>query len=338
MECFDNIIGLRGSCENPTSKSGLWINEIGVSEEEIDSIITKDFKDAYDFFEKKKSFAIIQIVNNLHSHFSGKYKANSIIKSGRIGFAKKNVESIAGEALLKGIHVEVCNDNSFVDFYLSSLSLQIDTSETDLDVFVYDLYQNKLIDTLKITTVANEITTIYPHKSYKSLRSELDLIFVYDATDKNSVKTSIMEKGCNSCSGGSSMTNLNNYVSARSIKIGLLEQKVYENLDSNSETGGMSMTYSINCNHEQWVCNIANSLALPILFKTAYEIMDFGYNNSQRLNTTTTIDFEKLLSRRDEYESRYQKSMENIIQNIKLPNDEKCFECRQVTKNVIILP
>ena len=337
LECFEDIIGLRGSCDSPTSISGLWIDDIGIDLAELDSIVNKSQIDSVDFFEKKRDFAIKQIIALIHTHFSDKYKTNTILRSGRIGYGKENQETVAAAATLKGIEIELCNEDSFVDVFVSSISLQVNFAGS-VNVFVYDLFQNKLLDTIAITAVSGQIVTVYPHKLYKSVRKELDIIFVYDATAFSSVKTTVTQGGCKSCGDGGSMINLNQYLSTRSISILSADAKIEDNLTASGDTGGLSLIYSIQCNYDEWLCTMSNSIALPILFKTGYEIMDFAYNNSLRLNTTTTINWEGLLKRRDEYDKRYQNSMEALLQNIKLPQDEKCFECRQKSKHVIILP
>lgn len=337
LECFEDIVGLRGTCDTPNSTSGLWIDDIGIDLAELDAIINKSQIDSVNFFENKRDFAIKQIINIIHTHFSDKYKTNSILRGGRIGYGKDNLEIAPALAALKGIEVELCNQDSFVDLFISSISLQVNFNGV-VDVLVYDLFQNKLLDTIPITAVSGQTVVVYPHKLYKSVRKELDIIFVYDATAFSSVMTTISNGGCKSCGDGTAMVNLNSYLSARSISILAADAKIEQNLIGSGDTGGLSLMYSIQCNYDEWLCTIANSIALPILFKTGYEIMDYAYNNSLRLNTTTTINWEGLLKRRDEYNLRYQASIEALLQNIKLPQDEKCFECRQKSKHVIILP
>src|SRR3990167_4422934 len=337
IDCFDDIIGLRGSCTTPASTSGLWMDDIGIDLAELDSIINKSQIDSVDFFEKKREFALRQIIQLIHTHYSDKYKTNTILRSGRIGFGKENQEVVAASAVLKGIEIELCNDDSFVDVFVSSISLQVNTNGV-VNVLVYDLFQNLLLDTIPLTAVSGRTVTVYPNKLYKSVRKELDIIFVYDATNFSSVKTMITQSGCKGCGSGGSMVNLNNYLSTRSISVPSASAKIESSLTGIADTGGLSLMYSIQCNYEEWLCTISNSIALPVLFKTAYEVMDYTINNSLRLNTATTINLETAGKRRDEYDKRYQDSIQALLQNIKLPQDEKCFECRQKSKHVVILP
>lgn len=337
LECFEDIIGLRGSCDTPTSNSGLWIDDIGIDLEELDSIINKSQSDSVAFFESKRDFALKQIIALVHAHFSDKYKSNTVLDSKRIGFGKENQEVVAAAGTLKGIEIELCNQDSFVDVFVSSISLQVNTNGA-VNVLVYDLFQNKLLDTIAITAVSGQTVTVYPNKTYKSLRKELDIIFVYDATAFSSVKTTITQGGCKSCGDGGSMVKLGSYLMTRSVSVLAADAKIESNLTASGDTGGLSLEYSIQCNYDDWLCTISNSVALPILFKTGYEIMDYAYHNSKRLNTTTTINWEDLLARRTEYQTRYEDSINSLLTNIKLPNDEKCFECRQKSKHSIILP
>ena len=337
IDCFDDIIGLRGSCTTPASTSGLWMDDIGIDLAELDSIINKSQIDSVDFFEKKREFALRQIIQLIHTHYSDKYKTNTILRSGRIGFGKENQEVVAASAVLKGIEIELCNDDSFVDVFVSSISLQVNTNGV-VNVLVYDLFQNLLLDTIPLTAVSGRTVTVYPNKLYKSVRKELDIIFVYDATNFSSVKTMITQSGCKGCGSGGSMNYLNQYLSTRSVSIPSASAKIESNLTGISDTGGLSLMYAIQCNYEEWLCTISNSIALPVLFKTAYEVMDYTINNSLRLNTATTINLETAAKRRDEYDKRYQDSIQALLQNIKLPQDEKCFECRQKSKHVVILP
>src|SRR3990167_11274839 len=337
LECFEDIIGLRGACETPTSNSGLWMDDIGIELEELDLIINKAQVDSIQFFENKRDFAIKQIIQLIHTHFSDKYKSNTVLDSKRIGFAKENQEVVAAAGTLKGMEIELCNQNSFVDVFVSSVSLQVNTNGA-VNVLVYDLFQNKLLDTIAITAVSGQVVTVYPNKTYKSNRKELDIIFVYDATNFTSVKTTVTQGGCKTCGDGGSMVNLNNYLSTRSISVPSASAKIESSLTGIADTGGLSLMYSIQCNYEEWLCTISNSIALPVLFKTAYEVMDYTINNSLRLNTATTINLETAAKRRDEYDKRYQDSIQALLQNIKLPQDEKCFECRQKSKHVVILP
>ena len=336
MGCFDNIIGIKGICNEFTPTSGLYLNDIGIDIDELNAIVTRAYASGEDLFDTKVSFAIKLITQNIHNHLADKYKAVSVLKGQRLGYFQDNLSLINGSAgNLKGIEVEFCNDHSYVDLFISELSLLVDFTGS-VDVKVYDLIRDKLMDTITVATTANKIATVYPFKTYKSSRRHLDIIFVYDSSTINSNKTYLKQSSCTNCGSGSTYSNA--YLTAKSVTIPSASEKIKDNLTQVGDTGGMSLVYNLSCNHEDWLCSISNTIGLPILYKTAAEIMEFGIHNSSRTNSNTMIDYGKMKERFDYYNSQFIESFESTMKNIQLPSDERCFHCNQKSKNVIILP
>src|SRR6185369_7861854 len=100
-----------------------------------------------------------------------KFKASSLLDDSRIGHFNDNLKMIAGDGNLKGINIDLCNSESFLNLFISEMSLQVDKTG-DVNILVYDLIQNKLLDTLTIACVANEVSTIYPAKEYYSAKKK----------------------------------------------------------------------------------------------------------------------------------------------------------------------
>mgnify|MGYP001597488207 CR=1 FL=1 len=334
--CFDNIIALRGNCTDATPTSGLYINDIGITVDELNALITKDYASGEALFDAKLSFALKNVTNAIHTHFGGKYLASSVLDGQRMGYFQDNLSLIAGTAdTSKGIWVEFCNDNSYVDLFVSELSLQVNFTG-NVDVKVYDLYQNKLLDTLTVPTVAGEISTIYPHKTYKSNRKHLQVIFVYDTTAVSSYKTYLKQGGCTNCGTGSTYSN--SWLTARAVTVLNADTKVRENLTQVGDTGGMSLIYGLSCNHSDWLCSHSNTIAMPVLYRTAAEIMEYGIHNSTRTNSNTMIDYDKMKERMEYYETKFGETFDNILGNMKPPQDKKCFQCNERTRHAVVLP
>src|SRR3990167_4895064 len=160
MDCFENIITLTGNCTDSVSVSGITINDIGIDLSELNSIVTADFANGEALFNRKRDFAIKLIMNLVYTHFTDYYKGNSILDSQRIGFPQDNLSLNAAEAgKLKGIRVELCNETSHIDFNLAEIGLLVDFTG-NVPVYVYDLIQNKLLDTITVATTANNFSKI----------------------------------------------------------------------------------------------------------------------------------------------------------------------------------
>jgi len=336
--CFDDLIALKGACSDTVPLSSLWLNDVGIDMNFVGQVITKDYLDAADFFNRKRDFAVRTVSNQIHNFLRPKYKANTAIENYRIGQPEDNLRLIAGSGYLKGIEIDLCQSRSYLDVFISEIALQLSTTQS-VDVLVYDLLQAKLLDTITIDCVANEISRAYVKKTYKAERRGLDLFIGYDSTGL-SANTTRLKKNCQNCSGNYQSEITNGYSKIRAAEIDQSGTIIKSNLEYLGETGGLSVVHSLSCNHENWLCSISNQMAFPILYKTAYLMIDHALaaSNDQRANTTVTINKEVWKERLDKMEFYYTESMNNLLQNIKPPSDELCFMCKDNLRHVIALP
>lgn len=333
MACFDNFVTVEGTCDDATSQSGLTLKSIGLSVYELDEIVTNDYSNGEALGNDKIDLAIRLLENEINTHFADKIRTYSLLENARIGQTNENLSLEPGKDL-KGINVELCS-RDFVDFYLSELSLQVDVTG-DIDVQVYDLYQGKLIDTLTVSAVANEIVTIYPNKTYRSNLRDLNLIFVYDASNVDSIRTTI-NNGCKRCS--KNWWKPNQYLQCRAITIPSAAEKVDQNLQGVGDTGGVSLVYSINCNKRDWMCAQRDLLGTTILYRAGFELAVHALHTApnQRTNTSVTINNDVWEDRLAFYEMKYKEQLDSVLKRIQLPRG-KCFDCNIRSKQTVILP
>lgn len=336
--CFEDIISLRGTCDDITPTSGLWINDVGVSLQELNELVTEDYKDGYELFQKKLAFSTEEVTKLVHSQLQPKYKSRSVIQNQRVGFYSDNlvqVPAIAG--FFKLLQLELINYDSYLDLFVSEISLQLDYTG-NVDISVFNLLTGTLVDTITVPCVADQISTVYPNKTYKSNRHRLNLIFAYDSTGKTSNTTHLLSSGnCSGCTAKNGYSN--QYARLSSGKMDTTLPKIKSNILPINETGGMSMVYSLSCDHKSWLCSIQNVIALPILWKTAAAIMEHGLNISPLEQMTTRSQNAHLLeARKKEYLDKFYESFNSVIQNIVLPSDEKCFICNAKIKHLSMIP
>lgn len=335
LPCFENIINIRGLCENEDSKSGLYANDIDINRDFLEAIITRQFSGPLDFHERKLAFAIKQVVDQVLTFMQPNFRTNTLLESFRIGQHQDNLSIVAGDAnFLKGINVDLWNCNSYLDFFLQEISLQL-TVTGNVDVKIYDLIQGKLLNTITVACVANEMVKAYPQLTIKSDRQKLNLFIGYDSTGISSNTTTLRSSaGCTSCNT-SAINNPYEHIAA--VKIDTGASKVKNNLRAMSETGGLSIVHSLSCNHESWLCSFSKIIAMPILYRYGIEVMEFALNVSpnDRINTTLNINTDEIKSRRDTYQRWYNESFADKIQNIKTPSDKECFTCRENVRHAI---
>ena len=322
--CLDNVIALQGGCDPITPSSGLYGSSIGISRDFISQVMTKEYASELLFWNEKKNLAIEEIASAVHASMQKKYKTVSVTKNYRVGHANENKTLVNGSEL-KGLLYELCETDSYLNLFVSELSLFTDYTGT-IDVNVYDLLQSVIIDTISVPCTAGEISTVYPGKKYFADKKQMSLFFAYDATVINSYKTT-PKKGCANCGGSSCVTTSYNVIQAGMIA--LSDQPIKSAFTGLLETGGMSIVHSMECDHRQWLCGISGGLGLPILYKTACKIIEFALYESPntRVNTNVILNREILQERLQAYEFKARETLDALLSNVQTPNDDKCFVC-----------
>lgn len=334
-QCFDDIISIRGYCEEVVPTSGFYLDQAGITLEECGQYIGSEYEASQDLFTDKRDFSINLIASQILSYLTPRLKTNTLIDEKRVGFFNENLELIQPNASYqsKGINFLIESNNSFLDFFISEISLQINYTG-QVVVYLADLQQDSIIETFLITTEDKIVSTIYPQYSVHVNRRNKNLYLFYETTGKPSYYTTINKSGCTNCRP----FNRCSMVTATPYMMNSGVPKIKSALQSVNDTGGMSVVYSVNCNHKNFLCSISNLIALPLVYKTCAEIMDYAINTpNDRLNTAKLVDRDLLEKRKVEYEFKFREALDSALRNIN-PTDETCFNCNNQISNRIVLP
>jgi hypothetical protein len=218
-------------------------------------------------------------------------------------------------------------------FNISEVALFTDfTGNVALEV--YDLRQDKLLDTITVACTAGEVSTAFPHKTYPTNRNGFDLFVGYDTTGINSYKTTIRDSVC--CGR---YTCSNSFVTSNGA-VNTSGTYINENMTQIADTAGLSVLYSLNCDQKSWLCAYLKQIAMAVGYKVCSDIMWLGANTSplSRTNNATTLNRETLEKNFNWYEMKYRETMDNVLQNIYLPKDNVCFTCSSPVKRASAIP
>lgn len=338
MACFDNLISIRGACTETSATLGMYLDDYGVTLSECEAYVTKNYANAEAFALAKISSAGKMLASELQRSFMGRMRTTPLIESNRTGFYNDNMEADASlPATMKGIEYRFYSENSFFDLYVDYIELFTDFSGS-VDVNIYDLFQNKLLDTITVTCVANQISRKMVGKKYESYRHDMNVVFLYDASTVSSYKTGISATGCGSCEGKDYWIDCNSYTRARAVQVGTATNKVAENMSGVSYTGGLSVGYSLTCNYDLWLCSVGKLLAMPFIYKSCALILWSALYESDRINTRTTINRGDLEKKHAWFEQAYREQMNMIMPEIRIPADNLCFSCHQKVRYQVSLP
>jgi len=331
MGCFDNIISYKGGC---SSVSGLLLDDL-IPIREVEKYVGEDYATAGELIDDKIDFAVRLIKKELIGMFQHNYIPRTILENKRAGFIAETQTEKAAAAQYRGIELRVCNQESYLSLYVSSIDTYLNYTGA-LNVLVIDTMTGETLDTIAVTSVAGQVVTTYVDKTYNAEKRKRRIAFVYDCTSIPNYLTSLIGEGCITCNGG--QYNLNDWITGRSIKYDTGATPVLANIDGHTDTAGLSINFSLVCDQESWLCASRNLLAMPIMYRAAEAILEYAYFNSDRFNSKTSIRKDEIKERIGLYHSDYQKQMELILKNIKTPMDGICFTCKPRSKSVTTLP
>lgn len=330
--CFDNIISYKGGC---TSTTGLLLDEL-VPYKEVEKYLTSDYASADELIDEKIEFAIKNVVAEMGSHFAKSYIPRTILSDKRAGFiAETQTEKPQETNTLRGIELRICNNESYLSLYVSSIDTYLNYSGA-LNILVIDTMTGETLDTIAVTSVAGEVVTTYVDKTYNAEKRKRRIGFVYDCTNIPNYLTNLISEGCTSCNRGE--YNLNGYVTGRTIKVSTALDPILANIESHTDTAGLSVNFNLHCDNRSWLCANRSTIAMPILYRTAEAIMEFADFNSDRFNTKTSIKNEQIQERLMKYHEDYTKQLDIALKSVKTPMDGICFTCKRRAVSTTTLP
>lgn len=340
LTCLENLIGIRSDCgEQTASDSGLYLQDLSfINMKVADAIITNQTS-GYDLLKEKLQFAGEYLLNDVINRMSPYFKQNSIIENDISGYYQENRNLMPGiPGTLKGIQLKV-REYPYMEAFISTVSLFVDYTGS-IDLKVYDLIQGKLIDTISVPVIAGEICTVNVFKSYKTNGQYMNLFFGYDAAGENDITINGYQSyvyhsyagGCLACPGPKSYGNKFVYLYSKSLPAS--GTPIENSLQSANDTGGLSITYSLNCTLDKFICSIRNRMAMALLHRAGMEILR-EVKVSTRFNSVVVLHKEEVDNLALFYENEYQKAMDNVFKNLKLPNDI-CFNCNSMITNSVV--
>lgn len=344
--CIESLLGLRG-CESAEPSTGLYIDDLGINQTLLGQLITDQYRNGVELFEDKRAFAWRKLSSDVFTRLTPMMKSDTIIESKRVGQVVSNyanVQTALGLGNYGGIRLKIDpNTVSYLNFYLADINLAIDSANVNVPVLIFDMTTGKLLETI---SYAEGSLDQYIGKTFTSAKRKLDIAIVYQSS-MNSAKFTPKKGTCTSCGGGPREAHICPFVDAIGIELTTDGTNVLTS-KSSKYTTGMSITYNVNCDRQGWMCSIGGSMALSLAYATAVEIYNYALTVSpnQRVNTAVVVNrgsnkselTEGIMAARDIAQTRYNEELGATLQNMRLPDDNHCWDCRKNMKYVTALP
>lgn len=332
MECLENVLGMKGGCAELASTQSVFINA-SVTIAELGQITdTNETASVDEFFRERRAMAVREMVDAIQDHNRPSYIFKSIVANEVAGWETDELELSVETADLVGVSLKRKDPNEYLRYRVTEIMLFLN-STGNVTVTAYDLDTGVTLASVVVATVAGQISTEYVDWSFRNR----NVAILYNSTAKAPYKTMLHGSGCSTCKGGGWL-NCNKAVTGRATTVAIGDAVINGNTSLGQDMGGLKVRYSVDCDHETWLCSIRASLALPILWKTAELIMEYGIFQTSRENRSTKLDRTQLEKRQIMYHEKYSDAMERLFKTMNYPKDSTCFVCKRTSKYVTMLP
>jgi hypothetical protein len=301
--CLENFIGVK--CLSTDPKSGLWINDLeGINIRMAADIADSGYMSGLQLLEKKIEFATELVMQELSGYLLPYFRINSAIDEMKLG--EYNSNYLPAASFDRGLKI-VTKNTRMMRLFVGEVKIRIQQANFSHSFQIVDgLYSTSF----SFTTDANGEASVFANYMSKSR----EIYILMDNTSINVADTDV-KAGC-SCSSKSSQFILANGWGGSNVS---------------SNAFGVMAQITAECKTDELMCIIAPHLRFPILYKSGFEIVKEA-KATDRLNSVTLLDEEKINFLYDEFKKDYEKHMTIIINQ--LPElfkriDDICVICNQ---------
>ena len=317
IDCLNNYIGVRSLPPYEDPDSGYYINDLqGISTQQLEDI--SDNEDHYDVrlaWDDIYIRASRLLESDIKTALKKYFKAYSYISNGITGQLTEN-ESITSSNTYNGIWFNLGYQSKNLVLNISSFDIYLNT-DTDFNIYIYDLNSGKKLDEIAYTGVEG-LNTFRINKNYAVYRYS-NIYVCYDASAVSVLK----------------MDEYKPLGFTQSVEVAKTASVIGDNTDG-ADTG-ISVTFNLECSVSNFVCQRIDSFKDAFLYKLGVEFCNERIY-SDRINRYTLMDREDADKLRIELNDQYNLLIDAALKDLKINESDKCFECNKAVNYRTMLP
>jgi len=333
MGCLDNLIGLDGSCTSITGR--VYLKDVGIQESELAQYLSEEEEGVEALVQSVGRAAAAQLTSDILGDMVAqqRIKAHTFVDRARIGYYHEEREVITPAAsTLAGLVLDVYAPKSNIKLGITQLSVW-PTANGTVTVSMYDMTDGTLIGTETITgCVANEIKRKDVDISIQARRHRMRVLCLTNMPTWNRVD---IAEGCATCPGSREWQY--SVMGAYGATIDNSAAKMYANVQRVTETGGLSVIASVDCDHGAFLCEQKEALAWPLMLLQASMFMQRALANVDRIGTRQ-LNRDVLQDRLGQYVAQYNDARSVLIKGMYVPDDQFCYLCKASARVNVMIP
>lgn len=311
MNCLTGYIGLRGTCDDVTPESNLYINDLpAMGLKVFSSFANEETKNYLGFWEKIERVSIEQLKSDIMVKKSQYFDKQILLSSQNTGLLKTPYETVTASNYYKGILIEM-NDTYYGVINLNNVHLYL-KSAVNSNIYVYDANDGTLLQTKAFTGVVGN-NVIQLNKKVYSYGQKLKLFVCFDASVSNSIKSSPYDM-------------FPDYLINRAAKCLKTDSVIDTNFVYDGCTAGLVVNYNVSCEIDGLICQNREFVKHAFWYLLGKNIMLEAMHNV-RFNKYTMTSKEEQKELHDYYADNYDSQLKAALDSIQMTADGVCFSC-----------
>jgi len=329
MNCLDNHIGIK-YCNSPEPISGLYVNQLpGITLESLQKITEAENVNFVGMWKDVKQRSWVKLEKDLRVALRTKYKLKAVKSNARLIGELDELNTLQHAQKYRGVVIDLGVNATFIAIGINTISLKLTDTVSSLNIKIFDA-EGTLLDTLTKANAPAGKNSFIVSKKYLCAQ-------VFIAVDVSAVD--LYSSSITKASAGYCCSCVRNICDECTPSIYGAESSLDNPSDlvEGNNLFGFEVDYSVLCDYTSIVCRNKPEFTDCWLYLLGAELMQERLF-STRLNRFTTIDKESAAELRDYFGNEYDRSLQETVLALSIPDDECCIECNPIVSSRISLP
>ena len=325
MGCLDGIVS---PDKTISSRGGLYANLLpGVTLSLLDDLTKDEQADYLEFWSDLYARAKVNFVNDIQNQLAGKFHIDQKLVSRETSQFDPN--QVTGTN--PGIQIYFYA-SKYSRIYVASIQVYSNTAVNGAVFTVRDFDANGQVQGTITANLSIGLNTIYVDQEYEVATQ---LFIGYDSTVLSLRQTE------------NRYFNNYSYYAFNKLECSYpcffsgyrygLEGGEYSCSIFQVNGGGLNVVFNIVCSIEKFICQNINIFKVAFWWWIGVELMQERIM-SDRFNRWTTLTIDRAKELNDIYQANYDKHLKASTANLKMTEDNVCFECKSAVSSKTLLP
>lgn len=322
-QCMQDLVGVSVEACDPdnSTRPRYYLNSLtGITVKTASKAANEEQITGLNLLNQKITMAIDELVADVLMSIGVTVTGKALVKNSQSGFINQGAAALGSEVGARGIIFRLTSQD-YVDLQINGINYTSSAAVSGMKFKIVDLAQGVLVKEITVDVVKG-VNFIPVNITIPKYGSELHLGVVYDSANSVTFQTKFSNIDCCPlaeyfCANG---------LYAESARWASYANTTYSNRIASLGSHGMTISYSVMCSAESFICRNAQMFGYALLYKAGTLVMQ-EILHSNRLNGITIMSKEGAAQLMEQYNDKYNALLTAAMSGVST-NHSLCFSCR----------